>query len=904
MSKNFARQNLRGKSFKGQDLTGADFSGADIRGTNFKRATLVGAKFRGAKAGKTYPTQIILIIFSLFLAGVIAFFAIILGFWFFRVLDWTAVSANVFYYDHKMRFIVILVILAIFFSIVAVGIQRGKGILTLITTAIVIASSTVMIAVIGSEAISEAVNEVITVAVSGAITNAITEAEIASRTSPRAIAGAGVVAIMVLFLTFYIIRRILYKEDEQFARLRTFAIAFNSFGGTNFKGADLTEADFSGTMLKNARFTKVTIIHTCWLNAQGLKFTHVAGTILENRMVRELLVTGQGKNTDFSKSDLTNANLQGADLRNADLTEAILIGATLEGANLSGACLQAWNIDSTTQLEGAYADYVYLKANQQERRPSDPKANFGEGEFSKLFQKVLDTVDLIFRNGIDWQAFIVSFDELREKIRIESEGAEISVQSIENKGDGVFVVKVNVPSEVNKGEIEREFKLKYEEQEKITERQYQELLETKQELLEAKNKIIDVYEKSTDIQKGIIDILAQTQEQKKVDLYKQLNPNTQFPDEKPPVEKSTQSFHSVINPNQKDDNMANQPSTDVVIITALKKEQDAVLRYLDSPEKVQTKNRVVYKSNLRHENSDSFYQIILLCLEAMGNVQAALATTQAIDIWNPDMIILTGIMGGIAKDNERYLGDLIAAEQIVGYEMGKVTDAGIERRYEVLRPAYAFITAARNFPLEKWALAPTIPRPDDPDGRIIPKIHWGVVASGEKVIADSKTGTELQNHWLKLTGIEMEGYGTALAAYTAESRPGFFMVKGICDWANPDKNDDWQAYAADVAAVYVVNLLKTKPFSSQFDKHQAQIKVPLHYAGKIKIQLCRQLGIDWQDLADYFDIPAHRRAQFPQGRECQAIWQWLEERNRLYSLKEALNFLERPDLVELLSTEQ
>ena len=349
--------------------------------------------------------------------------------------------------------------------------------------------------------------------------------------------------------------------------------------------------------------------------------------------------------------------------------------------------------------------------------------------------------------------------------------------------------------------------------------------------------------------------------------------------------------------------MEKQQSADVVIITALEKERDAVLRYLDAPKKVQTKNRIVYKSNLRHDNAESAYQVVLLCQNKMGNVAASIATTQAIDVWNPSLIILVGITAGVKNKNERYLGDLVAAEQIVGYESGKLTDAGAERRYDVLRSTHTIVEAARNFPDDKWVLAPTIPRPDGKDGRVIPKIHWGIVASGEKVIADTKTAPELQNHWAKLAGIEMEAYGTALAAYTAESRPEFLMVKGICDWANPDKNDEWQEYAADVAAVYVVNLLKNKIFISTPDRHQTEIKILHHYSGKIKIQLCRKLGLDWQDVADYFDIPPHRRNQFHQGRECQAIWEWLEERNKLYSLKEALDFLERDNLVKLLNAD-
>jgi len=246
---------------------------------------------------------------------------------------------------------------------------------------------------------------------------------------------------------------------------------------------------------------------------------------------------------------------------------------------------------------------------------------------------------------------------------------------------------------------------------------------------------------------------------------------------------------------------------DVVIITALDKERNAVLRYLDAPKKVQIKHRTIYKSNLRHDNTESSYQVVLLCLDNMGNVAAGIATARVIDAWKPSLIILTGIMGGVKERNKRDLGDLIIPDQIIGYEQSKITDRGIERRDEVLRPDNTLLEATKNF---TFKISPPISRPDGKNK--IPEIHWGPVASGEKVIADTQTIPELQNNWTKLIGVEMESYGAALAAYKAESRPRFLMVKGICDWANPDKNDKWQKYAAEVAAVFVVQLLRSKPF--------------------------------------------------------------------------------------------
>ena len=73
-----------------------------------------------------------------------------------------------------------------------------------------------------------------------------------------------------------------------------------------------------------------------------------------------------------------------------------------------------------------------------------------------------------------------------------------------------------------------------------------------------------------------------------------------------------------------------------------------------------------------------------------------------------------------------------------------------------------------------------------------------------------------------------------------------------------------------------------------------------YYEGKVKIALCQRLVKDWQNLADYFDIPVDERSQFDKGRECQAIWEWLEIKQRLQELSEALIFLKRDDLLSVL----
>ncbi|GEM_PF-1605317 len=305
-----------------------------------------------------------------------------------------------------------------------------------------------------------------------------------------------------LFLLFaaYIASRARH-EDPQFLSQCRFGVMLAAFGGTHFIGANLSGAIFTSAQLKNTRLAGAILERIVFRDAKGLKEAHTGKTILREPKIRELLVTGQGANNDYSHADLhgayldkadlrkaklnfadlSGASLRGADLSNADLSQAQCVGADFSGAILTGACLEAWNIDSTTVLQDARADYVYLLKNQQERRPASGK--FAPGEFTKFFQEVLDTVDLIFREGMDWKAFLISLHNLKVAVG----DSEITVQSIENKGDNTFVVRLKVPPEIDKAAIHEQFRQDYEHQLALLETRYKAELAGKDEVI---NKLI------------------------------------------------------------------------------------------------------------------------------------------------------------------------------------------------------------------------------------------------------------------------------------------------------------------------------------------------------------------------------------------------------------------------------
>lgn len=179
----------------------------------------------------------------------------------------------------------------------------------------------------------------------------------------------------------------------------------------------------------------------------------------------------------------------------ANLTRVKALSTNFTSANFTGSCLEDWNINSSTKLDDVICDYIYLRQGQQECRPSNGK--FALGEFTKLFQKAQETVDLIFSNGIDWQSFLISF----QKLQVECSDEELTIQAIENKNDGAFVIRVNVPADANKAEIEKYLKREYELALVALEEKYQVQLQGKDEQIE-------IYRKqSTDLTE-IVKLLA------------------------------------------------------------------------------------------------------------------------------------------------------------------------------------------------------------------------------------------------------------------------------------------------------------------------------------------------------------------------------------------------------------
>ncbi|MEM9540756.1 MAG: SAVED domain-containing protein [Cyanobacteria bacterium P01_E01_bin.42] len=252
-------------------------------------------------------------------------------------------------------------------------------------------------------------------------------------------------------------------------------------------------------------------------------------------------------------------------------------------------------------------------------------------------------------------------------------------------------------------------------------------------------------------------------------------------------------------------------AVDFGIVTALKIERDALLKRLDSYKLIKDENETLpfYLGQLSVPGSAESYTIVVCLLLDMGNDEAAFATTRLIQRWKPAHILMVGIAGGIHSKVE--LGDVVIAKYSFYYEPAKLTSDGEQMRPEQFPVDRLLLSRAYTYEATEWRGKIEVEPPRTPVKAPLPNIHFAPIASGEKVIADSTTIPKLLQICPKLAAVAMEGAGVARAAKNHAKPPRFLEIRGISDFADPEKNDDWHKYAANTAAAFTIGWLRDRP---------------------------------------------------------------------------------------------
>lgn len=262
------------------------------------------------------------------------------------------------------------------------------------------------------------------------------------------------------------------------------------------------------------------------------------------------------------------------------------------------------------------------------------------------------------------------------------------------------------------------------------------------------------------------------------------------------------------------------------------------------------------------------HSVVMACLPegTYGTVSAAaVATSMQRSFPNLRFGLMVGIGGGIwTTENDVRLGDVVVSTPtqaygaVIQYDLGKTRPGGQFERVGFLNkpPSFLFsamanlrskhnqtreyLSNAHAVVLSKtWDSHNDFSRPDassdilyqsecqhtksetceqcgrhlqiqrearlDKSGKVDlhPEIHYGLIGSGNRVVANAEERDRLRIE-APILCVEME------AAGLMDSFP-CLVIRGICDYADSYKHDEWQNYAAAMAATYARRLLELIP---------------------------------------------------------------------------------------------
>ncbi|KAK3360381.1 hypothetical protein B0T25DRAFT_473595 [Lasiosphaeria hispida] len=291
----------------------------------------------------------------------------------------------------------------------------------------------------------------------------------------------------------------------------------------------------------------------------------------------------------------------------------------------------------------------------------------------------------------------------------------------------------------------------------------------------------------------------------------------------------------------------------IAVICALPLEADAVDALFDHYWGDPPYDKAPGDTNAYSVGAIGRYNVVLAHMPSMGKASAAtVAANCRASFPNIKLAVVAGVCGAVPSSpdgDEILLGDVIICEGIIQYDFGRQLPERFVRKDTLLdslgRPSpeirglLAKLKSARNRKALQDSLAsylavikgkqdldlaanypgrasdklfeaayrhvgsgtcqecgcngPLVSRRRLEQNNLQPKIHFGLIASGDTVMKSAEDRDAIAQQE-EIVGFEMEGAGVW------DSFPCVVVIKGVCDYADSHKTKVWQRYAAATAA--------------------------------------------------------------------------------------------------------
>ena len=227
---------------------------------------------------------------------------------------------------------------------------------------------------------------------------------------------------------------------------------------------------------------------------------------------------------------------------------------------------------------------------------------------------------------------------------------------------------------------------------------------------------------------------------------------------------------------------------DLLLVTATKTETDAVL---DALKPLPGLSDVALTHIENHTYTLGMFGPIgaahVQCVMGTRDAGSAMgATREAVLCWTPQAVVMPGIAWGNPHAKNLGLCDVLVASSVQDFENAKEGETH-EFRGSQTEAGPKLLDRFRN--VRGWHF-------DLPDGRRSSS-RVGLLLSGDKLIANAEFRDGLLREFKRAIGGDMESYAVAQACRALAVE--WIVAKGVCDWGDDGKNNDWQRPAAQAS---------------------------------------------------------------------------------------------------------
>jgi len=230
---------------------------------------------------------------------------------------------------------------------------------------------------------------------------------------------------------------------------------------------------------------------------------------------------------------------------------------------------------------------------------------------------------------------------------------------------------------------------------------------------------------------------------------------------------------------------------DVAIVTAVDIEEESVKRLYENWKEVRLPgdNQVYYEASFVKDGITR--RLIASKQSEMGMTAASHLASKIINGFRPRYLIMTGIAAGIGA--EQIYGDVIIPDVIWNYAAGKFVSA---EEGDITFGNIGFLPRPVSIGIDSDILKIIKDLKNNPENEFY--LHIGPMACGNSVVANRDiVNKQIHSLFPETVGLDMESYSVFYASkYSSEPKPKAIVIKSICDFADSQKSDKYQKFAA------------------------------------------------------------------------------------------------------------